>query len=329
MKYVISIFLLVLPVFIYGQIMRTGGKVVRSGGVGIVRVTPYDGEDPGPTPNPWDDSTTVYWHEDFEDWTIESDMTEATVRSHWGDDADVQSDASNTLRHAAIESFDGSKVFVSEFDEDSCCAGSTGAHIELPLGSEYEEVYLSFNLWLPSDFELPEGTKMPGMRTNASNPFARIMLKNYTTPDPDILTAIQYYMQTYDADDTEPNYVVRTREDSVPKGYWHNLTYRFYAGTTDTDNGRFEVFLDTVFINYTEVAKYKSSNDNTNDWGIFSFETFMGGSDPSYNSPKDQEHYIDDIVIWMYDEGVSVTTGANSSDTDRELGLPTECNWPR
>lgn len=282
-------------------------------------------------------SFVTVWEDDFEEWTVEDTISEATIQSHWGSGADLQSELPSDPEadDASIVTFDGSKTMRSRFLEGQCCVeiqdylgtdGGSGLHVEVTLDDHYPHLYLSWNLYLQSDFDNSDGMKMLGFRMDGDGtPTARNMIVTSNTYSLD--RAFQFYPSYYyDADMTDYEYNVTTVNHEIERGAWHNLTIRVYTGTTDTNDGFMEFFYDGVFVSRKPNMCFKSSQDNNTDIGTFSWSTFMGGNQPEwFDSPQTQYHYIDDVVIW-YDEN---ETASQTSGEGRTLTFPSAANWPR
>jgi hypothetical protein len=326
------------------------------------RGVPVGGRRDIPIPS---DSIDILWEEDWEDFstttthaaTVPTGIPNADISAYmtnlWylgSDDANNATKADN----ADIVVFDGSQVIKSWYLEGRCCTGAasdtdvsnggTGIHMESWITNQattYSEVYVSYNVYIQSDFENSAGFKTPGFRS-ASNyveiNLSRLMVTDWIDAAGDLNP--QFYnrahwtapswVTTWGSLSTRPN----SKNSDISTGQWVNITIRSYIGTERGVNGRTEYFINGIYSGQSVSSIPFRDTGGPAGWNIFSFETFMGGDNTAYISPQDQWMIHDEIVVFKYKDGIAgIPYGNTPSVTGRDItgtlmSIPS-LNFPR
>jgi hypothetical protein len=264
-----------------------------------------------------------------------------------------------------IDPLSGSKVIRFSMDDD-VCDGYDGqgsfrggdswmAYFDEP---EPKEVYFSYNIMFKPGFEWSQGGKMPGVSGGTYfvegtgdgpyRPFygegfnANIMF--FHSPQ----GTITWYNYYQDKIQDHPYGELRLWEDFTPEGEnmnymlgphdkdlfyfdvteptWYNIGIRCvvntFDGTTPVKNGILEGYVNGKLVSQWDGLYLLTYPDR--DKGIRLFiRSFIGGGGPPL---RDEWTYIDDFVVWTYDESVDVPRGNELSPGGRVLTFPPEAD---
>jgi hypothetical protein len=192
--------------------------------------------------------------------------------------------------------------------------------------SDFEHGHLFFRVFFPTSFNPPSsgGGKLPGLRSvesswasSGENGFnLRLIYKGITDNGVDVMP----YCRFYDSGGTPIQFTSGGIFTSITRGEWHDVVYRFWAGTANTSNGFFEVFIDGQLIKqWTSLYMKKSSSISINRYEI---ATFAGGDSHGYDMPNDTYMDIDDVIFFQFDEDYSQAPAYNvPSSAGRTLNL--------
>lgn len=300
----------------------------------------------------WDDFSTTAAHTATAPVGIPNDSLSAHMTNFFylgSDDANDPNKADN----ADIVVFDGSNAMKSWYLEGQCCTGAasqisysnggTGIHLESYITNSstyYPEVYVSYNVWIESSFDNSDGFKAPGVRSatgGVEQDHSRLMIVDYSAVSGDLNPA--YYTR---ANWTSPTWATtwgtlgtrtNAKDYDVSKGQWVNITTRHYEGTVRGENGRAELFINGVYFGEAVSSVPFRDTGDSDGWLQLSFETFMGGSSTSYNSPRDQWMIHDEVVVFRFTDGADVVKGSTPSAVGRDISGTlqniSQLNFPR
>ena len=214
-------------------------------------------------------------------------------------------------------------------------AGSIGSqsgigNYRIPLDSAYKELYLSWECFVPSNFDFgwadgKGGGKFFGGFAGGS----MTAIPNNDATDLDgwasILMWQDGYYSTYNyfkgnpyTADGWPNgsYIA-----AITKGQWKRYTIRLKMNDGDQANGIFEVFDNDVLVYRQSNAKIVNSSHPEYLIEHIYLNSFFGGSGPLYVSPVDQYMKFDNIVAFYYPRG-SPDYREGASESGRKLQIP-------
>jgi hypothetical protein len=241
---------------------------------------------------------------------VQSTLNSDTLAAHIENFESVASTGGdNTFEQAGIVNFDGSNVLESRYPEGECCNedDDIDGHITTGTGLDFRawitsgeisnpirRLVVSMNVYLDPLFENSSGFKLLALCTEKGNGWdnftMRKMIVDYslgTEFDP------QYYSHAYwggfgSPVETGANTKTITPDSYYPRGEWINVAYVVDAGLLNTPNGWTEFFINKKMIVDGRYDIPAIGTGDANGLTYIEFTTFMGGSDPSYLSPRTQ-----------------------------------------
>lgn len=188
--------------------------------------------------------------------------------------------------------FNGASAFLSElkFDDDS--------------NSNYEELYLSYDVKFSENFEFVKGGKLPGLcGYSVSKDAGQGCNTGGGFPDGyDGWSARSMWRE----DGALENYVYHAGQKNyygdsehwnvkaVP-GKWHSIQHRVVLNTVGQANGKLEAWFDGVKVLSKENFEFRKTEDIRIN--LFYFSNFFGGADPSWAPSTDQYLFFDNVRI--------------------------------
>jgi hypothetical protein len=196
------------------------------------------------------------------------------------------------------------------------CVGSESGmgNYRISLDSAYRELYLSWEYFIPADFDYgwadgKGGGKFFGGFAGGS----MTAIPNIDNTDTDGWASIMMwqngYYSTYNyfkgSSYTSGGWPNGSRIADLVKGSWRRVTIRMKINDGDQANGLFEVF-DNDFLAYQQ-TNAKMVNAVHPEYLIehIFLNVFFGGSGPEYLSPISQYMAFDNLVAFYYPRGTS------------------------
>lgn len=282
----------------------------------------------------------VRFYEDFEKWDVCDAISEKMVDSHWSK-AQIQSEskADPDADDLGIQVFKGSKVIRSDFLAGQCCYeredcefsnGGVGGHIEKLLKRPSSEYYAGCYIYLPEGFRVPVTARAAiGLRSGDytkigdSGILVRLILMDRASDEGGYAIEPVLYIYDYAGDPEKQEMRFSLPGTGLSTGRWHHLAMRVYSGDPDRDNGLVEFFLDFKKRGPTFPLSAKSTAAGmTLDLQTFSFQTYTGGCAEKHQTLQDQEHYVDQLIVFKYGTGADVPRGGEPSKDGRMLVMP-------
>lgn len=219
-------------------------------------------------------------------------------------------------------------------------AGSVGSQsgigsYMIPLDSSYKELYLSWDYYVPIDFDYGYqdgfgggkffggfcgGLKItPGLVPISPNEGWNVKINwgEGTLATYDYIKGGQY----------DPNgYPLGDQVAQIIKGSWHNLTIRLKMNDGDQSNGLLEVFQDDVLKysdNNIEITNAAHANELIEQIYL---NSFFGGGTVAYASPKDEYMEFDNLIAFYYPKGSSQYR-SGPSEKGRVIDVPTATSY--
>jgi hypothetical protein len=239
--------------------------------------------------------------------------------------------------HNSVVSVAGhGKVLHSFFPEGTIGAGSGMGNYKIPLDSSYQEMYLSWDYYIPGDFDWGEsdgitggkffgglaGGKMPNIPHNSSDltdGWASMFMFE---------AGIFHTYNYFKSSEFDPNgWPLGANISSTPKGVWKTVTIRVKVNNPNQSNGIFEVFVDSTLA-YSETSVRYHNSVNT-DYLIESIylNLFWGGGDTARHvSPKDQYMRFDNLIAFYYLSG-SNDYRSGASEQNRKINIPAAISY--
>ena len=214
-------------------------------------------------------------------------------------------------------------------------AGTVGVehglgNYRIPLDSAYKELYLSWEYFLPANFDFGWADKLGGGKFFGG--FAggsMTAIPNTDATDVDGWVSILMFQDGYS---TTYNYFKGSsfssggwpygeRVATIVKGQWRRMTIRLKINDGDLSNGLFEVYDNDVLVH--QLANAKIVNGSHPEYLIehIYLNSFFGGSGREYVSPIDQFMEFDNLIAFYYPKG---STGYRSgpSESGRIIQVP-------
>jgi len=230
-----------------------------------------------------------------------------------------------------------------------CLGGQGGDNWKFPIGY-HTETYVSYNLLLRPGWLWSSGGKIGIVQSAGANvphgtgyPTGASGMTNEVMWDWDHDGALEYYIYYPDMSNNLPygdkwrwndfqpagagiNY--NEFGEVVPEiGVWTNITTRTvvntFTGTTANYDGIVEAYVNGCLVERRSGIRLilYPSKDLGLDWVFVAF--FFGGGGPAL---REDRFWVDDVVVFTYDEEVDVPRGNVASPSARVLALP---NWPK
>jgi len=227
-----------------------------------------------------------------------------------------------------------------------------------PLGGEYQEIYLSYNIMYRSGYDFGKG-KLPGVNIGTERDHGE---ENYTVTGsstmmnfhPDVDTYHGWYhtgttgtitwytylpsgrypaLKTWD--EFQPSGTNLSYSSVVPGAFiwdasdlkWYNITVRYvtntFTGGVANSDGLMEGYINGKLIERWSGLKFMPNSDDGKGINSIYFANFFGGGSTVEN---DEWTLFDDIIVFTYDVLVDVPRGNVLSPPGRVLNLP---NYPK
>ncbi|GAA4272457.1 hypothetical protein GCM10022258_17510 [Aquimarina gracilis] len=253
---------------------------------------------------------------------------------------------------------DEGRVFISEFQgsgnvlkvkypKGKVKTNDSGMHTKLFWNhyDAFEELYFSYKVYIPADFEFRAGAKLPGLsyQTSERNMSLRLMwrydglLEFYnhfeTRPTWDDWTASVNWslLDPYDEPGgPQPDQV------KLKKGAWNHIEVYHKLNTPGQNNGIMRGWLNgELAIDIIDNGDYRQNGQEDIKLNSIYLSTFFGGSSDAFKPTKDQYAYFDDFIVSKSrigydgsgnetDESLSVSFKTPSSDITVQEGYDLE-----
>ena len=174
---------------------------------------------------------------------------------------------------------------------------------------KHEELYLSYNIYIPADFEFRAGAKIPGLayQTKDRNMSVRLMWRrdgrleyyNHFNTRP----TWQGWSASVDWSFTGPysdlvNGEVQADQAKLIKGQWNHIELYNKLNTPGESDGVMRAWLNgELALDITDNEDYRQADEGDIGLNCIYLSTFFGGSDETYQPTKDQYAYFDDFKI--------------------------------
>ena len=166
----------------------------------------------------------------------------------------------------------------------------------VPLGSSYEELYVSYRLRFDEGFDFVRGGKLPGLFGGEGNVggdvpdgsdgwSGRMMWREEG--------AATQYIYHPDQPGMFGEYFYWDRR--FEPGVWHTVEMHFTMNTPEMHDGTLETWFDGAEALQLEGLRFRDVDTFAIDG--FYLVTFFGGGTDDWNASKDEYIYFDDIVI--------------------------------
>jgi hypothetical protein len=201
----------------------------------------------------------------------------------------------------------------------------------IPLDKGYKELFLSWDVYVPADFDLFKGGKFFGGLAGGSS----TAIPNNDKTDTDGWVSMFLFNQngnysTYNyfkgALYNSSGWPYGTHVANITKGQWQNITIRLRVNDGDKANGLLEVFNNKVLVYQQVDAKVVNGfNPNYLIEQVY-LNNFFGGGDKSFASPIKQWMQFDNIVAFYYPKG-SKEYRSGASERNRIITVPTAISY--
>ncbi|WP_299188562.1 polysaccharide lyase [uncultured Aquimarina sp.] len=224
------------------------------------------------------------------------------------------------------------KVLDVKYPEGQVKTGQSGMHTKVPFDveGEYDELYISYWVYFPEDFEFRAGGKLPGLayQTSERNMSLRLMWRydgliefyvHYNTePTWDGWHASINWSLTDPYE--EPNGEPQADQVKFKKGQWNHVEMYNKLNTPGQNDGIMRGWLNgDLAIDITDNGDYRQADEGDIHLNIIYLSTFFGGSDETFQPTKDLEAYFDDFIVSTSRIGDS---GGNGGDGGNENQAP-------
>ena len=353
MNKLLTILFLVVAVSLSAQYtVKHQGKIVKYNGQVVKAQTDNIPTSPDDIPvNP--DSITVYRSLDFDIFSVEDSVSEATVVSHIPDMYDPFTQNGQFPYWNIVTNATDDRVSEMIYPEVQCCfpynddnfdasphlGTAGGGRYYIDGTTTYQVSALSWNIYLGPDFgaNLPStgGIKFMGLYNPSSGSRdSRIGFLELERVGGDSVT-IKFYFFGYASDaateisgpSTDWGNVVSMRQDTIPMETWVHYDYVINTGNVGSADGWGALFKNRVLVGYKTGNRFHSNADGGQvDFRVTSIELDAGGNQSvNYNFLGDSKIAIDNIVNWGWDNLGSYTPSAD----DVLLTVPIECDYPK
>jgi len=202
------------------------------------------------------------------------------------------------------------KVLDVKYPKGQVKTGQSGMHTKVPFDvvDEYDELYISYWVYFPEDFEFRAGGKLPGLayQTSERNMSLRLMWRydgliefyvHYNTePTWDGWHASINWSLTDPYD--EPNGEPQADQVKFKKGQWNHVEMYNKLNTPGQNDGIMRGWLNgNLAIDITDNGDYRQADEGDIHLNIIYLSTFFGGSDETFQPTKDLEAYFDDFIV--------------------------------
>ena len=211
----------------------------------------------------------------------------------------------------------------------------------IPFDSTYKELYLSFDYYIPGDFDYGYADGKGGGKFFASlTGGSMVVIPHRDNPNydqgwagiflfqEDRYTEYNYFWNHdwfYDSnvDAYWPSGSVMT---SLVKNQWHKITLRIVVSDPGKENGIFEVFDNSKMIYQKTGIKFNSDSNQEYMIDDIYLNSFFGGSGRDYQSPKTQYMEFDNLEAFYYPKGSS-DYRSGPSEAGRTIQVPNAISY--
>ncbi|WP_124980953.1 polysaccharide lyase [Nonlabens xiamenensis] len=188
--------------------------------------------------------------------------------------------------------------------------GESGIHTKIYLDDQqvHDELYISYLVFFPNDFEFRAGGKLPGLAYQSSdkNMSLRLMWRynglvetyvhyNTTPTRPEYRASINWSLID---PVNEPNGEPQPDQVKFTKGQWHHVEMYHKLNTPGQADGIMRGWLDgQLALNITDAQDYRQSGESDISLNAIYLSSFFGGSDSSFQPTKDVHAYFDDFKV--------------------------------
>ncbi|MBW1298414.1 polysaccharide lyase [Aquimarina litoralis] len=203
------------------------------------------------------------------------------------------------------------KVLKVKYPKGKVKTNNSGMHTKVyweDTGEDLDELYISYMVYFPNDFEFRAGGKLPGLsyQTSERNMSLRLMWRY------DGLAEFYVHYNTEPSWDgwhasinwslidpyEEPNGNPQPDQVKFKKGQWNKIELYNKLNTPGQNNGIMRAWLNgQLAINITDNGDYRQSNEGDIHLNSIYLSTFFGGSDESFQPTKDVYAYFDDFKV--------------------------------
>ena len=237
----------------------------------------------------------------------------------------------NTLQNVSGKG----KVLQVNFPANTVGSEAGIGNYRIPLDSAYKELYLSWEYFLPANFDFGWADKLGGGKFFCG--FAggsMTAIPNTDATDVDGWVSILMFQDGYS---TTYNYFKGSsfssggwpygeRVATIVKGQWRRMTIRLKINDGDLSNGLFEVYDNDVLVH--QLANAKIVNGSHPEYLIehIYLNSFFGGSGREYVSPITQFMEFDNLIAFYFPKG---STGYRSgpSESGRIIQVPKAASY--
>ncbi|QDS99952.1 hypothetical protein HG15A2_32860 [Adhaeretor mobilis] len=207
----------------------------------------------------------------------------------------------------------GTKSLVVKYPQGESNNGKS--QWKVPLGTDYEELFVSYRIRFDDNFNFVRGGKLPGFSGGADNTggnkptgfdgwSARMMWRtNGSGGSPQGDTTVAKIVQYAYHPDQPTEFGEDLRWDDNTAGQWqefesdqwYHLQHRVVMNTPTQHDGIVQAWLDGEMVLDRQDIRWR----DTTAFGIdnFYFSTFFGGSSTIWEASKDEFVYYDDFII--------------------------------
>ncbi|WP_298541870.1 polysaccharide lyase [uncultured Aquimarina sp.] len=226
------------------------------------------------------------------------------------------------------------KVLDVKYPKGQVKTGQSGMHTKVPFDveGEYDELYISYWVYFPEDFEFRAGGKLPGLayQTSERNMSLRLMWRydgliefyvHYNTePTWDGWHASINWSLTDPYE--EPNGEPQPDQVKFKKGQWNHVEMYNKLNTPGQNDGIMRGWLNgDLAINITDNGDYRQADEGDIHLNIIYLSTFFGGSDETFQPTKDLEAYFDDFKVSTTRIGDSGGNGGGDGEDENEAPI--------
>lgn len=232
----------------------------------------------------------------------------------------------------AIATFENKgNVLQIKYPKGKVKTNDSGMHTKLFWNhyETFEELYFSYNVYIPQDFEFRAGAKLPGLayQTRDRNMSLRLMwrkdglLEFYnhfeTRPSWNGWTASVNWSKIDPYDEPggpQPDQV------KLKKGAWNHIEVYHKLNTPGQNDGVMRGWLNgQLAIDITDNGDYRQSDEEDIKLNSIYLSTFFGGSSDDFKPTKDLYAYFDDFVVSKNRIGFNDSGDETSNETNETL----------
>lgn len=210
----------------------------------------------------------------------------------------------------SISSFqDKGNVLKVKYPKGKVKTNDSGMHTKVYWENyeSFDELYFSYRVYIPADFEFRAGAKLPGLayQTRDRNMSLRLMWRR------DGLLEFYNHFQTrptWSEWKASVNWSLidpynepggpQPDQVKLKKGQWNHIEVYHKLNTAGENNGIMRGWLnEELAIDITDNGDYRQNNEEDIRLNTIYLSTFFGGSSNDYKPTKDQYAYFDDFIV--------------------------------